>query len=279
MCRMRETNYGSVPAECFGPSMARRVRPLLRLQNHVAGQVFLQGSEAILQRGFLQVSNRSYQLLHLLFFFFSFLFPREIWNDGKIVGYLSLTNLERDDIVKTCCSNRRISNDIIFFLLMYRYVDSHPFDDFFMKNRNESYHCRYLNILILKIETLHSNQSCNSNSNRTVENWSTTLTMYIYTRKFVRSMQGVKSCRSKQYEQVRAPLVSNSSTRTCPSSSMQWLSFELVSSIKLNTISPPVRDGIFFFLFFPLPFFPLSPFPSRSRSSVYRRLFPVCIIK
>lgn len=55
MCRMRETNYGSVPAECFGPSMARRVCPLLRLQNHVAGQVFLQGSEAVLQRGFLQV--------------------------------------------------------------------------------------------------------------------------------------------------------------------------------------------------------------------------------
>ncbi|KOX73604.1 LIM/homeobox protein Lhx1 [Melipona quadrifasciata] len=54
MCRMRETNYGSVPAECFGPSMARRVCPLLRLQNHVAGQVFLQGSEAVLQRGFLQ---------------------------------------------------------------------------------------------------------------------------------------------------------------------------------------------------------------------------------
>lgn len=181
MCRMRETNYGSVPAECFGPSMARRVRPLLRLQNHVAGQVFLQGSEAILQRGFLQVSNRSYQLLHLLFFFFSFLFPREIWNDGKIVGYLSLTNLERDDIVKTCCSNRRISNDIIFFLLIGRYVDSHPFDDFLRKiGGNESYHPRYSNILILKIETLHSNQSWNSNSNRTVENWSTTLTMYIY---------------------------------------------------------------------------------------------------
>lgn len=54
---MRETNYGSVPAECFGPSMARRVCPLLRLQNHVAGQVFLQGSEAVLQRGFLQVLN------------------------------------------------------------------------------------------------------------------------------------------------------------------------------------------------------------------------------
>lgn len=51
--------------------MARRVRPLLRLQNHVAGQVFLKGSEAILQRGFLQVSNRSYQLLHFAFSFFS----------------------------------------------------------------------------------------------------------------------------------------------------------------------------------------------------------------
>lgn len=59
MCRMRETNNGSVPAECFGPSVARRVRPLLRLQNHVAGQVFLEGSEAILQRGFLQVSLQS----------------------------------------------------------------------------------------------------------------------------------------------------------------------------------------------------------------------------
>ena len=69
MCRMRETNYGSVPAECFGPSMARRVRPLLRLQNHVAGQVFLQGSEAILQRGFLQVSNPLLPTFAFAFFF------------------------------------------------------------------------------------------------------------------------------------------------------------------------------------------------------------------
>lgn len=66
MCRMRETNYGSVPAECFGPGMARRVCPLLRLQNHVTGQVFLQGSEAVLQRGFLQVGNLPTRLLSIL---------------------------------------------------------------------------------------------------------------------------------------------------------------------------------------------------------------------
>lgn len=69
--------------------MARRVRPLLRLQNHVAGQVFLQGSEAILQRGFLQVSNRSYQLLHLLLFFF-FSFPsRDLkrWKNRRLFEF------------------------------------------------------------------------------------------------------------------------------------------------------------------------------------------------
>lgn len=55
MCRMRETDNGSVPAERFGPCMARRVRALLRLQNHAAGQVLLQGSEALLQERLLQV--------------------------------------------------------------------------------------------------------------------------------------------------------------------------------------------------------------------------------
>lgn len=58
MCRMRETDNGSVPAERFGPCMARRVRALLRLQNHVAGQVLLQRSEALLQERLLQVSAR-----------------------------------------------------------------------------------------------------------------------------------------------------------------------------------------------------------------------------
>lgn len=58
MCRMRETDNGSVPAERFGPYMARRVRALLRLQNHATGQVFLQGSEALLQKRLLQVSAR-----------------------------------------------------------------------------------------------------------------------------------------------------------------------------------------------------------------------------
>lgn len=59
MCRMRETDNGSVPAERFGPCMARRVRALLRLQNHAAGQVLLQGSEALLQERLLQVCARA----------------------------------------------------------------------------------------------------------------------------------------------------------------------------------------------------------------------------
>lgn len=113
MCRMRETNYGSVPAECFGPSMARRVRPLLRLQNHVAGQVFLKGSEAILQRGFLQVSNRSYQLLHLLFFFS----PLRELNRAETMEELQaiwVCRIWRGLMIKT---NRRISivRTILFF--------------------------------------------------------------------------------------------------------------------------------------------------------------------
>lgn len=90
MCRMRETNYGSVPAECFGPSMARRVRPLLRLQNHVAGQVFLQGSEAILQRGFLQVSNPLLPTFAFAFFFLFFSFPsRDLkrWKNRRLFEF------------------------------------------------------------------------------------------------------------------------------------------------------------------------------------------------
>ncbi|KYM83941.1 hypothetical protein ALC53_05648 [Atta colombica] len=55
MCRMRETDNGSVPAERFGPCMARRVRALFRLQSRVAGQVLLQGGEALLQKRLLQV--------------------------------------------------------------------------------------------------------------------------------------------------------------------------------------------------------------------------------
>lgn len=55
MCRMRETDNGSVPAERFGPCMARRVRALFRLQSRVAGQVLLQGGEALLQERLLQV--------------------------------------------------------------------------------------------------------------------------------------------------------------------------------------------------------------------------------
>ncbi|KYN18933.1 hypothetical protein ALC57_08776 [Trachymyrmex cornetzi] len=54
MCRMRETDNGSVPAERFGPCMARRVRTLFRLQSRVAGQVLLQGGEALLQKRLLQ---------------------------------------------------------------------------------------------------------------------------------------------------------------------------------------------------------------------------------
>lgn len=60
MCRMRETDNGSVPAERFGPCMARRVRALLRLQSRAAGQMFLQGGEALLQERLLQVRVRLY---------------------------------------------------------------------------------------------------------------------------------------------------------------------------------------------------------------------------
>lgn len=58
MCRMRETDNGSVPAECFGPCMACRVRALFRLQSRVARQVLLQGGEALLQERLLQVRGR-----------------------------------------------------------------------------------------------------------------------------------------------------------------------------------------------------------------------------
>lgn len=57
MCRMRETDNGSVPAERFGPCMARRVRALFRLQSRVARQVLLQGGEALLQERLLQVRD------------------------------------------------------------------------------------------------------------------------------------------------------------------------------------------------------------------------------
>jgi len=55
MRRMRETDNGSVPAERFGPRVARRLRALLRLQGHAAGQMLLQGGEALLQERLLQV--------------------------------------------------------------------------------------------------------------------------------------------------------------------------------------------------------------------------------
>lgn len=55
MCRMRQTDNGSVPAERFGPCMARRVRALLRMRSRAAGQVLLQGSEALLQERLFQV--------------------------------------------------------------------------------------------------------------------------------------------------------------------------------------------------------------------------------
>lgn len=60
MCRMRETDNGSVPAECFGPCMACRVRALFRLQSRVARQVLLQGGEALLQERLLQVRGLTY---------------------------------------------------------------------------------------------------------------------------------------------------------------------------------------------------------------------------
>lgn len=56
MCRMRETDNGSVPAERFGSCMACRVRALFRLQSRATGQVLLQGGEALLQERLLQVS-------------------------------------------------------------------------------------------------------------------------------------------------------------------------------------------------------------------------------
>lgn len=207
MCRMRETNYGSVPAECFGPSMARRVRPLLRLQNHVAGQVFLKGSEAILQRGFLQVSNRSYQFLHLLFFFP----PLRELNRAETMEELQaiwVCRIWRGLMIKT---NRRISvvRTILFFSINVTLILVHSRSTIFHEKSGK----RILSFSILKIETLYSNQSCNSNSNsRKLINYFD----YVYIRE---SVQGVKSCWSKQYEQVRTPLVSNSSMRTCPSSS------------------------------------------------------------
>lgn len=75
MCRMRETDNGSVPAERFGSCMARRVRALFRLQSRATGQVLLQGSEALLQERLLQVRVHVYvrfQSLHEKKFFSHF---------------------------------------------------------------------------------------------------------------------------------------------------------------------------------------------------------------
>lgn len=54
MCRMRETDTGSVHAQRFGSSMACPVCSLFRLRIRVTGQVLLQGSKTFLQGRLLQ---------------------------------------------------------------------------------------------------------------------------------------------------------------------------------------------------------------------------------
>lgn len=98
---------------------------------------------------------------------------------GRIIGYLSLPSLARNDdkdafeSKDTDCPHERH----YFLSLTYRYVDSHSFeiDDFFIKksekkeNLSFSPFSKYFNLKLKHYKDI-SNQSCNCNSNRTVEN-------------------------------------------------------------------------------------------------------------
>lgn len=77
MCRMRETDTGSVHAQRFGSSMACPVCSLFRLRIRVTGQVLLQGSKTFLQGRLLQVSSNlssSFYKFYLRFEFCVFFF-------------------------------------------------------------------------------------------------------------------------------------------------------------------------------------------------------------
>lgn len=78
-----------------------------------------------------------------------------------------------------------------------RYVDSCSRSSSFRKKRrgNEPYHFRHSPNIRSKLEIFYKDiQCCDSNSNRTVENRSTTIYTYIHWRESVRPIQGVKSC-------------------------------------------------------------------------------------
>ena len=59
LCRVRAAHPGPVPPQRAGPSLARQVRAVLRLQLQPHREVLLQGREALLQNGLFQVTHGS----------------------------------------------------------------------------------------------------------------------------------------------------------------------------------------------------------------------------
>lgn len=57
LCRVRTAHPGPVPPQRAGPSLARQVRPVLRVQLQPDGEVLLPGGKALLQNGLFQVTE------------------------------------------------------------------------------------------------------------------------------------------------------------------------------------------------------------------------------
>lgn len=57
---MRTAHLGPVPPQRVGQSLARQVRPVLRMQLQPHREVLLQGREALLQNGLFQVTRMEY---------------------------------------------------------------------------------------------------------------------------------------------------------------------------------------------------------------------------
>lgn len=66
MCGMRQADYGQVPVQRAGPSLARGLRALLRLPESTAGEVLLEGGQALLQERLLQVSSATPRIYNSL---------------------------------------------------------------------------------------------------------------------------------------------------------------------------------------------------------------------
>lgn len=57
LCRLRTAHPGPVPPQRAGQSLARQVRPVLRVQLQPHREVLLQGRKALLQNGLFQVTE------------------------------------------------------------------------------------------------------------------------------------------------------------------------------------------------------------------------------